>query len=111
MSNVIKFERGKGRNKTSCAPESSAPPGGDDGEIRFTVHGDESQLHLTGVYEKRLQFGIYTMIKGISALADKLAANGAIGDSSFGPIHEPLPSPIRRTPRRLLEETDFGGLK
>lgn len=107
MSNVIKFERRKASAERPREAENSRRG---EGEIRFSIDGDGSDMQLTGVYERRLQFGIYTMIKGINVLVDKLAAIGAIGDSSFGPIHEPLPSPIRRTPRRLREATNFGDL-
>lgn len=108
MANVIKFQR---RRTSAERPREAENSRNHEGTIRFTVNGDKSDMQLTGVYEKRLQLGIYTLIQGVHSLVEKLRENGAIGDSSFGPIHEPLPSPIRRTPRRLLEETDFGGLK
>lgn len=83
----------------------------------FTINeaGNDSDMQITGVYEERLQYGVFTLIKGLGLLADKIAAAGAAGHYSAGPIHAALPTPtpaknVRRLPRRLARNSGFGDL-
>jgi hypothetical protein len=45
-----------------------------DGEMRFTVNGSGSRMQITGVYERRLQFGAYTLIKALNAMVDRMSS-------------------------------------
>jgi len=111
MSNVYEFKRRKASGSGARNVTAPAEGHGDnnEGAMVFTVNGNESRVKITGVYEQRLQFGIYTMIKGLSAMADKLVANGGVGHYAAGPVNERLPLP-QRLPKRLREVTGWGGL-
>lgn len=78
----------------------------------FTLNeaGDDSDMQITGVYEERLQYGIFTLIKGLGVLADKMVGAGTVGHYSAGPIHEPVQAPRRKLPERLAEHSNFGTL-
>jgi plasmid stabilization system protein ParE len=117
MPNVIQIseaaERRAARVKRKKEEASSAPDE-PDGLIQFTrtAHGD--RMSITGVYADRLQAAAYALVNGLKDTVEMLAESGTIGSFNCGPIRDhPLPRPPepRSTPRRLREETDFGGLK
>jgi len=111
MSNVIEFRRGKARGETARMAGARQESGA--GSIVLTTRPgeDESSMQVTGVYEQRLQFGVFTMVKALNAMVEHLAASGDVGHYSAGPISEPLPIPTRRLPKRLRESTGFGELR
>ena len=111
MTNVIKFRQDRGKSDAEGVG-ARVVSGGAKGSMIFTINeaGNDSDMHITGVYEERLQYGIFTLIKGLNRLADMMAATGTVGHFSAGPIHESIPAPKRRTPKRLAEWTDFGDL-
>jgi hypothetical protein len=115
MSNVYEFKRGKGSDSAARGIMSALPrTKKDEGSMLFTIDGDESEMKITGVYEERLQLGVYTIVQGLKAMVDRLAASGEVGHYSAGPIDEPLPFPTkppRGLPKRLRESTGFGELK
>lgn len=114
MSNVIAFRRSKANDKAGQYPAAGFSDGEIDGSMLFTSRvSGRSEMKITGVFERRLQFGAFTLIKALSELVDKMADNGTVGHTSVGPIHEPLPGrpeARRGQPKRLRESTGFGGL-
>lgn len=80
-------------------------------EFKHTDRG--TLMRITGVYAERGQLGIYTLIKAVSDLADRLVECGGVGSHSMGPsVKGSIPEPKRREmPRRLRETTGHGELK
>lgn len=118
MPNVFQIKHAAERRAALLTKETEvdSKPDEPDGVLQFT-HSDcgSSQMVITGAYADRLQVAVYTLAKGLNYLVDRLAENGAVGSFSMGPINDALPRPPRvarsSMPRRMTEETDFGGLK
>jgi hypothetical protein len=79
---------------------------GNEGEMRFTVNGSGSRMLITGVYEKRLEFGAYTLIKALGAMVDRIAASGSVGSFHAGTLDEQIEIPRSQEPA----ESGYGGL-
>lgn len=113
MGKVIAFRAAAERREAARKKESEAPPPPEepDGLMQFTHTREGSRMVIEGTYSDRLQFGIYTLVKAMNDLVDRVAANGAAGHFSSPSIEEGLPVPRRRLPKRLREATGFGDLQ
>jgi hypothetical protein len=103
VSNVYPIKSGR---RGDARPQYEAS---NEGEMRFTVNGSGSRMQITGVYEKRLQFGTYTLIKALNAMADRMAESGGVGWFTAGEIDQALEMPGGDTKEDA--ESGFGGLR
>ena len=105
MSNVYPIKSGR---RSDADPKMAARPqyeASNEGEMRFVVNGSGSRMTITGAYERRLQFGAYTLIKALNAMVDRMES-WDMGSFAAGPIDEDLGPPRRDRPA----ESGFGGL-
>ena len=117
MPNVFQIsaaaERRAARVKKKKGEASSAPDE-PDGVIQFVHTAQGDRMSITGVYADRLQAAAYALVNGLKDTVDMLAKSGTIGSFNSGPIRDhklPRPPAPHGTSRRLVEWTDFGGLK
>jgi hypothetical protein len=67
-------------------------------------------MQITGVYERRLQFGAYTLIKALNAMVDRMSSDD-MGWFIAGRIDEKLEAPGRmQAPPEDAAESGFGGI-
>jgi len=88
-------------------------PAKEKGAIRFVVNeSGDTDMHVTGIFEKSLQFAGFTALKGAVRIFDTIVKSGGAGQFSAGPLHEPLQKGSKDwPPKRLSRWTGFGDLK
>jgi hypothetical protein len=108
--NVYPIKSGK---RADADPKRARPryEASNDGEMRFTVNGTGSRMQITGVYERRLQLGAYTLIKALSAMADRMAESDEMGWYTAGAIDEAVEMQGRTREPPEDAESGFGGLR
>lgn len=114
MGKVLPFKRREDARVRKQKDDGIAAQPHEEGSIRFVVNSrGDTDMHVTGVFERRLQFALYTVIKASARLADKIAESGMAGHFRAGPIHEPLlqAPPPRGLPRRRRQSTGLGDLE
>jgi hypothetical protein len=106
---AVERRRAAKLKKEEAAKAESDEP---DGLMQFTCTAGRSRMIVSGVYADRLQSGMYTLIKGLNDLAERLAESGGAGHYTSPAINDAIASPpgVRRLPRRLREATGFGEL-
>lgn len=116
MGDVIELRpRAAAKNKTAMVLASmmEQESAGDlEGSVHITQTGKGTDIHILGACADRLQVGAWALIKGLNFMADKIVANGTLGNTpGTGPIALSFPKPRRELPKRLREATNFGDLK
>jgi hypothetical protein len=115
VPNVFSFKTAVERRraaKLKKEQEAKAASDEPDGLIQFTCTAGRSRMIVRGVYADRLQSGMFTLIKGLNDLADRIAESGGAGHYATDPINDAIAAPpcTSRLPRRLREATGFGEL-
>jgi hypothetical protein len=108
--NVYPIKSGR---RADADPKKTRPhyEASNDGEMRFTVNGSGSRMVITGVYERRLQLGAYTLIKALNAMVDRMSSED-MGWFIAGRIDEKIETQGRtREPPEEAAESGFGGLR
>jgi hypothetical protein len=68
-------------------------------------------MQISGVYERRLQLGCYTLIKALNAMVDRMS-NDDMGWFAAGTMDQAIETPGRtREPPEDAAESGFGGLR
>jgi hypothetical protein len=111
MGKVLLF-KGRGDARSDAGRGMIARPD-EKGAIRFVVNeAGDTDMHVTGIFEKSLQFAGYTALKGAVRMFDTIVKSGGAGQFSAGPLHEQLQQGSKRkTPKRLREWTGFGEME
>lgn len=117
MGNVIELRRKvAARTSNTAAMLADLTAKEQRGELHGMIHiiktDEGTSFGVNGEYSERLQFAGYALIKGLNAIADKIAESGSSGYTAAGPIRETWPAvpPIGGLPRRLRDpyRPEFG---
>jgi hypothetical protein len=111
MGKVLLF-KGRGDARSDAGREMIATSH-EKGAIRFVVNDTgDTDMHVTGIFEKSLQFAGFTALKGAVRIFDTIVKCGGSGQFSAGPLHEQLMQGTKRKkPKRLREWTSFSNLE
>jgi len=111
MGEVIAMRpRGKPKNETRAALHEMLAQT-DNGELQGSIHITDTEegtrFYVLGACKERLQTGMLTLIRGLSHMAEEVAASGTAGNTpAKAPVE--LKWPKRTLPKRLREATNFG---
>lgn len=83
-----------------------------EGSILIATTKRGTEFHLLGGFAERMQLGVLALVKGLDIVTDKIVATGNIGNTRSGTVNATWEAaPKRRTPRRLIEDTQPGALE
>lgn len=116
MGEVIPIRRrGAARSDTAVALEGlteKEASGELGGSILISNTRQGTEFRVLGAYADRLQLGVLAMVKGLSIITDRIVATGTAGNTRSDSVNaEWEAAPKRRTPRRLVEDTQPGALE
>lgn len=114
MGKVIEMRpRGRPKSETREALQEMLSQT-DNGELHGSIHitdtAEGTRFYALGACKDRLQVGILTLIRGLSHMAEEVAASGTAGNTpARGAVA--LQWPKRTLPKRLREATNLGELE
>lgn len=83
-----------------------------EGSILIATTKRGTEFHLLGGFAERMQLGVLALVKGLDIVTDKIVAIGNVGNTKSGTINAMWEAPPkRRTPKRLIEDTQPGALE
>jgi len=83
-----------------------------EGSILIATTKRGTEFHLLGGFAERMQLGVLALVKGLDIVTDKIVAIGNVGNTKSGTVNAMWEAPQkRRTPRRLIEDTQPGALE
>lgn len=105
MGDVIALDSARRKlNRDAGTQRTAAPASASDvvGHIHFTAYADgNNRISVTGAYADRLQYAAITLIKGLNAVSDQIAASTTSGHTMVHSLDEVLPSAHQPLPSRL----------
>lgn len=117
MGEVIPIGRQRvaARSDTAAALEriSAQEAAGElEGSIIIATTRRGTEFHVLGACAERLQLGVLAMVKGLNIITDKIVATGTAGSTRSDSVSATWEGvPKRRTPKRLIEDTQPGTLE
>jgi len=114
MGEVIEMRpRGRPKSETRAALHEMLEQdttGELHGSIHITDTDEGTRFYVLGACKDRLQAGMLTLIRGLSHMAEEVAASGTAGNTPAARAVK-LQWPKRSLPKRLREATNFGELE